>query len=455
METINDSDNILSDSIARLEATTAESADLTEADLEGASVGSVIVKDNAYYMVTENGAELLGEDTSESDEPLYLLTEDDLEEVSVTSSSNEPTAYDKTHLVSIFNNVGAGGLVSNSYMSGFSTSDNGIVSGMNVAGSVATNQYASTYYNGGYNTSYSGTPTSISNTPSYTTNQSTNQSKSTTASKKTTQGIVSVGTVLSIGGIFYLVIDGGIKCLGKGDPVPSGEDGPPIVINIYNEIQVTEINNTQTYVYNKVDKIIKNYEVGQLVKLDLSKYNGIDLNGQSFFINTESGKLEIKDSRDKFIGYTNSDDNIVAYSYLASGGGTIDGRDKSQAEIMIGGDNADNNIIAGNGGSSLWGGNGGADTLVGGDGYDEFFYAIGSGNDNVQNASSSDMINLLGVSLNQITAYSYDETSVSLAFADGGSLRVENNSMIGYKVEDTTYTFNHATGEWTTNESHN
>ncbi|MBQ9486390.1 MAG: hypothetical protein IJU91_01120 [Selenomonadaceae bacterium] len=51
-----------------------------------------------------------------------------------------------------------------------------------------------------------------------------------------------------------------------------------------------------------------------------------------------------------------------------------------------------------------------------------------------------------------LTGYSYDESSVSLQFADGGSLHVESTSMVGYKVEETTYAFNHASGEWLTSQ---
>ena len=66
--------------------------------------------------------------------------------------------------------------------------------------------------------------------------------------------------------------------------------------------------------------------------------------------------------RDKFIGYSAQNSEVIAYSYVASGGGNVDGRGKNQAEILIGADHQNNQIFAGNGGSSLWGANGGADT---------------------------------------------------------------------------------------------
>ncbi|MBQ7198458.1 MAG: hypothetical protein IJS29_04255, partial [Selenomonadaceae bacterium] len=170
----------------------------------------------------------------------------------------------------------------------------------------------------------------------------------------------------------------------------------------------------------------------------------------SFYIKSQSGRLEIQNARDKFIGYSASNSEVIAYSYVAGSSGSVDGRGKSQAEILIGADNSNNQIYAGSGGSSLWGGNGGTDTLRGGDGYDEFFYAMGSGSDVVQNASSNDIVNLLGVSLSQISGYSYDSSSVNLQFADGGNLRVEGTSAVGYRVENQTYMFNRYSNQWTT-----
>lgn len=204
-----------------------------------------------------------------------------------------------------------------------------------------------------------------------------------------------------------------------------------------------------TYNYSGGDKSIENYKEGEVVQLS-SDYQGIDLKENSFFVNSGSGHLEIKNSRDKFIGYSATNTDVIAYSYVASGSGVVDGRGKSQAEIMIGADNGNNQMYAGNGDSSLWGGNGGNDTMFGGNAYTEFFYTGGNGNDVIQNAHSTDIVNLLGVSLNQISSYSFSESHVSLQFNDGGSLRVNGNSNIGYRVENQVYVCNQSTGQWTT-----
>ena len=207
--------------------------------------------------------------------------------------------------------------------------------------------------------------------------------------------------------------------------------------------------NGNIYTYSGGDKVIENYQQDEVVALT-SDYQGIDLNGNSFFVNSSSGHLEIQNARDKFIGYSAGDENVIAYSYVASGGGNVDGRNYSQAEIMIGGDNSSNQIFAGNGGSSLWGGNGGADTLVGGDGYDEFFFAIGSGGDVIQNAGSNDVINLLGVSLEQIAGVYVSSEQVHIDFTSGEFLQVNGTTNVGYRLQGATYACNQSTGEWST-----
>ena len=203
------------------------------------------------------------------------------------------------------------------------------------------------------------------------------------------------------------------------------------------------------YTYGGGNKFISSYNQGEVVRLD-SDYRGIDLIGNSFYVNSSSGQLEIKNARNKFIGYSAGDANVIAYSYVAGSAGNIDGRSMAQAEIFIGADNVSNSIHAGSGGSSLWGGNGGDDTLVGGDGYDEFFYTVGNGNDIIQNAASNDIVNLLGVSLGQISDAFVNESAVTLKFVDGGSLRVEGNTNVGYALGGLTYAANQSNGTWYT-----
>ena len=271
-----------------------------------------------------------------------------------------------------------------------------------------------------------GTPiNSTTSTPLTTTQTLTPISTSTPTTTNNNGGT----TIINTGSVYY------------GDVVINNNT----TINETNINYITSVNNT--YIYNGGDKVINNYVEGQAVQLT-SDYKGIDLNGNSFFVNSSSGQLEIQNSRDKFIGYSGHDNNVVAYSYWASGGGTVDGRGKNQTEILIGGDNANNQMYAGSGGSSLWGGNGGNDTLTGGDGYDEFFYAVGSGNDVVKNASDDDVVNLLGVSLSQITYAEIKSSEINIGFTDGGKLQLQGQSATGFKLENVTYTANRSTGGW-------
>ena len=216
---------------------------------------------------------------------------------------------------------------------------------------------------------------------------------------------------------------------------------------------VTDVDNSTTIVisgntwtYNGGNKIINNYQQGEVVEL-ASDYQGIDLKENSFYVKSSSGQLEIQNSRDKFVGYSASG-QMAAYSYVASGAGNVDGRAYDKAEIMIGADNANNQIYAGNAGSSLWGGNGGTDTLTGGNGYDEFFYAVGGGDDVIQNANDNDLINLASVNLSQIAGVDVNIGEVTINFVDGGNLRVQGDSSVGYQIAEGTFQVNQSTGQW-------
>ena len=235
---------------------------------------------------------------------------------------------------------------------------------------------------------------------------------------------------------------------GTSNSTSSNSGGDTIVnnYNYYGDVYIINITGN-VYIYNGGNKVINNYQQGEVVQLD-SDYQGIDLQGNSFFVKSSSGQVEIQNSRDKFVGYGAGNSDVVAYSYVASGGGEVNGRDKGAAEIMIGADNANNQIFAGDNGSSLWGGNGGNDTLTGGAGYDEFFYAIGSGNDVVQNAGDDDVVNLLGVSLEQISYAEVNYSDINIGFTDGGKLQLQGQSATGFKLEGVTYTANRSTGSW-------
>ena len=124
---------------------------------------------------------------------------------------------------------------------------------------------------------------------------------------------------------------------------------------------------------------------------------------------SSSGDLQVQNVRGKFVDYSYGGGNPIAYSYLGTGGN---------------------------------------DTLTGGAGFDEFFYATGSGNDVIENVDDNDVVNLLGVSLSQITYASVEDSQISADFADGGRLSVKTNSSVGFKLEGVTYAYNHSDKNW-------
>ena len=145
----------------------------------------------------------------------------------------------------------------------------------------------------------------------------------------------------------------------------------------------------------------------------------------------------------------NGDNNgTILIDSTVSGGGTIDKSSSSQIEVLVGANNVSNQIYAGSGGSTLWGGAGGADTLTGGAGFDEFIYTSGSGSDVIRNAGDNDVVNLAGINLSQIVDASVSENGVEATFQDGGRLRVEGNSNVGFQLEGVTYCANRADGSW-------
>jgi len=283
---------------------------------------------------------------------------------------------------------------------------------------------------------------------------------------------LAVGQIFEMDGKFYKVTADGYELVGtsvndtsttKGDTVINVTNNTNTTINnitnvtnnttvnniteTVNNVNVVNNNFSYTYVYNGGNKVINNYNEGELI--NLGDFAGINLDANNFYVMSSSGSLEIQNVRGKFVDYSYLDKTPIAYSYLGNGGGVIDGRSKNgQLGIMVGADNSDNQIYAGNSGSSMWGGMGGNDILTGGNGYDEIFYTAGSGSDIVQNVGDNDVVNLLGVSLSQITYASITDSGIIAGFADGGQLNVKSSAAVGFKLEGVTYVANRADKTW-------
>jgi len=188
-------------------------------------------------------------------------------------------------------------------------------------------------------------------------------------------------------------------------------------------IQVGNSSDAVTFSFDGNDAIISNYKSADKINYS-ANYTGLTLSGDDLILNSSTGSAYIRDCRDRLINVADSNGDIAAYGYLSSTEGFLDGSAYDKTEVIIGANEQSNIITAGSAGSSLWGGTGGADTLIGGAGVDEFFYATGNGTDVILNAASNDIVNLLGVSLEQIASAEITDSGVNATFTDGGTLQV-------------------------------
>ncbi|MBR2773755.1 MAG: hypothetical protein IKD73_02075, partial [Selenomonadaceae bacterium] len=122
----------------------------------------------------------------------------------------------------------------------------------------------------------------------------------------------------------------------------------------------------------------------------------------------------------------------------------------STAEVTLAGDAKANTIYGGAGNASLWGGSGNAnDLLVGGTARNSFYYEQGNGSDTISNANDGDVINLFDTSLENITQANITSGGVVLNFNNGGSIQVNSNAAVDYRLADgTTFNADHNTGKW-------
>lgn len=132
-----------------------------------------------------------------------------------------------------------------------------------------------------------------------------------------------------------------------------------------------------------------------------------------------------------FTGETNSLGSAAAI--------VLDASEMTTAHFL-GGNTNDNLIIAGTGGSTMWGGSYGNDTLQGGTGVDNFWYVTGSGQDAAINfQTSSDVLSFIGGGLAFVLR---DGNFLSAQMSDGGSFAVVTDdatadSAIKYSLDGT------------------
>lgn len=205
------------------------------------------------------------------------------------------------------------------------------------------------------------------------------------------------------------------------------------------------------YTYSGGWSLISDFLSGDKVKV-ASDVLDINVSKEDVILNSSSGALTIENSRDKLIDFSDSYGNTGIYAYVAGDAGIVDGRAFINFEIIVGADDKSNNLIAGYGGSSLWGGIGfSADILTGNLGIDNFIVGKSEGNDYISGASYGDTVNLYDVSLSDIIGTAANENQIAIAFNTGFVVTVENSESVtpAFQLSDgTRYAYNRTTATW-------
>ena len=200
--------------------------------------------------------------------------------------------------------------------------------------------------------------------------------------------------------------------------------------------------------YSGGNATVTNYTAEEAINYQ-TDFTGLGFTDTDFIVHSSSGSLTIQNARDKLMNFA-VNGNTVARALMSSGGGEINGGSFGELTVFIGGNEVSNIITAGNGNSSLWGGTGGTDTLTGGAGQDIFFFGKNDGADVINNASSSDVVNLYDVSLSDIVAANISGNAVSATFNTGATLQINGTENLSptFRLADGSWKFNHTSGNW-------
>ena len=202
------------------------------------------------------------------------------------------------------------------------------------------------------------------------------------------------------------------------------------------------------HTYSGGNSTITNYAADEVINYH-TDFTGLGFTDTDFIVNSSSGSLTIQNARDKLMNFA-VNGNTAARALMSSGGGEINGGSFGELTVFIGGNEASNIITAGNGNSSLWGGTGGTDTLTGGAGQDIFFFGKNDGADVINNASSSDVVNLYDVNLSDIVAANISGNAVSATFNTGATLQINSTENLSptFRLADSSWKYNHTSGSW-------
>ena len=208
---------------------------------------------------------------------------------------------------------------------------------------------------------------------------------------------------------------------------------------------------------------ISNYQSWEQIQVN-GTYQDSTTDGNDFIVNTAEGSIRVLDARGKMVEIVDSDGDIITHAHMQVTGAEFNGQgtdftvyDSETGEfetynygryyepvVVVGANNGNNTIIAGDGFSNyLWGGNGGNDVLIGGDGVDHFIYNYGDGNDVVM-ADEEDIVNLGSVTFEDIKGISFEDYAVRFIFNDYGSLGVMGRAG-EFDIDGQKYTPNYET----------
>lgn len=197
------------------------------------------------------------------------------------------------------------------------------------------------------------------------------------------------------------------------------------------------------FYYEGGNVTITGYESWETIHFNATYHSGFG-DGNDFVVLSDKGTLRIQDARGKIAELYDSNNEIIAHVNMQVAGAEFNGQGEdytvyneetgefesynygkfNEPVVVIGSNDGDNTMIAGDGGSTLWGGYGHHnDVMFGGEGQDTFIYHYGEGND-VVSADENDIVNLNGVTFDQIKGISVEDYAVRFVFSDFGSVGV-------------------------------
>lgn len=231
--------------------------------------------------------------------------------------------------------------------------------------------------------------------------------------------------------------------LGVGDLISTSEAVHVMYGSPTEPVLNGETDIVNEYVYTEGNVTINNYTAWENIDFHGNMQDWVVV-GNDFVVNANEGSLRITNAKDKLMEFRDSDNDIIMHALVKEAGGTFDGTSYNELVVVNGANDQSDILIAGSGGSELWGGAGFVDDeLWGGAGVDIFTYKYGNGNDFVYGAENNDIINLDDISSGDIRGAEFKEYGVLLVFKDYGSLNVVGDPTT-ITTTDGTISLNHS-----------